>query len=413
MGARWYDPTQGAFITSDPAQAGTNWYAYASGNPVANADPSGLKDPPKVLVQEAKQWANSYYTTHATSTTTISLGDFVAAATAAATGWKTYNDFLNWAGHTLWYSTNTDNDPCSGGAPATCGQDPNGRGHQRPNPGTGTGTGPAPTPDPGNTTPGGHTPGSSTPGGGGPIVRPPAPKPLPGPIVDPNHGTGVVTAGTGSTTVVPSGSNPTSTQPTNDPGIDQPGVDIPTAGTITGPRLVSTDRDTYCFEMTPGATAECYTLEDLIRGGRIDLLRLLGYSHGVGGAGQGGSAADATNLGFSGPADAAEGNGADNPNAADALTRKLNALQNVQQGSASNRVLPDGRVRYYGPEVAARTPGRTRGASYVTEWDPSNGFVRSWMENYDAAGNVIRVHPKMLNGQILDSPHIPPLPGEC
>lgn len=73
---------------------------------------------------------------------------------------------------------------------------------------------------------------------------------------------------------------------------------------------------------------------------------------------------------------------------------------------------PDGRVRYYGAETAARTPGATRGAAYVTEWDPATGAVRSWMGNYDHAGNVVRVHPKMVNGQTVNSPHFPPTGSE-
>ncbi|GDY13288.1 hypothetical protein LBMAG53_21660 [Planctomycetota bacterium] len=43
FGARTYSPRLGGrFITRDPAQAGDNWYAYASGDPVNRWDPSGL-----------------------------------------------------------------------------------------------------------------------------------------------------------------------------------------------------------------------------------------------------------------------------------------------------------------------------------------------------------------------------------
>lgn len=100
--------------------------------------------------------------------------------------------------------------------------------------------------------------------------------------------------------------------------------------------------------------------------------------------------------------------GASSVNAADALRAKLSALQNAQKGAATTRTLPDGRIRYYGPERAATMPGPTRGASFVTEWDPKTGTVRQWMESYDHAGNVVRVHPKMLNGQELIGPHFPP-----
>jgi RHS repeat-associated protein len=136
-----------------------------------------------------------------------------------------------------------------------------------------------------------------------------------------------------------------------------------------------------------------------------------GNKHGGGGGGQ----PPTSNGGCEDPSGnpAAEDNGANNPNAAVALNRKLSALQNAQQNAASVRELPDGRIRYYGPETSARTAGPTRGASYVTEWDPGSGFVRSWLESYDRLGNVVRVHPKMLNGQALDAPHFPPIPGEC
>jgi len=104
----------------------------------------------------------------------------------------------------------------------------------------------------------------------------------------------------------------------------------------------------------------------------------------------------------------APNSGASNVNAAEALRAKLSGLQKAQNTAASSRTLPDGRIRYYGPETAASTPGRTRGASFVTEWDPKTGTVRQWMESYDQAGNLIRVHPKSINGQQVFGPHYPP-----
>jgi hypothetical protein len=100
--------------------------------------------------------------------------------------------------------------------------------------------------------------------------------------------------------------------------------------------------------------------------------------------------------------------GASNVNAADALRAKLAGLENAQKSAASARNLPDGRIRYYGPEKPAANQGPTRGASLVTEWDPKTGNVRQWMESYDYAGNVVRVHPKSINGQQVFSPHFPP-----
>ena len=41
LGARYYDPTIGRFITLDPGRDGLNWYVYAGGNPVNAIDPTG------------------------------------------------------------------------------------------------------------------------------------------------------------------------------------------------------------------------------------------------------------------------------------------------------------------------------------------------------------------------------------
>ncbi len=40
--ARYYDPSVGVFTSVDPAQDGTNWYAYCAGNPVNMNDPTGM-----------------------------------------------------------------------------------------------------------------------------------------------------------------------------------------------------------------------------------------------------------------------------------------------------------------------------------------------------------------------------------
>jgi uncharacterized Zn-binding protein involved in type VI secretion len=101
-----------------------------------------------------------------------------------------------------------------------------------------------------------------------------------------------------------------------------------------------------------------------------------------------------------------------NVNAQAALKAKLSGLQKAQQTAATTRTLPDGRVRYYTEEVPARSAGKTRGASFVTEHNPETGQTRQWMESYDQSGNVIRVHPKSINGQPVSAQHYPPTGAE-
>jgi RHS repeat-associated protein len=42
LGHRYYDAGAGRFISSDPAKAGNNWYAYCNNNPLQRTDPLGL-----------------------------------------------------------------------------------------------------------------------------------------------------------------------------------------------------------------------------------------------------------------------------------------------------------------------------------------------------------------------------------
>jgi RHS repeat-associated protein len=42
LGHRYYDASVGRFISSDPAKAGNNWYAYCANNPLRRTDRSGL-----------------------------------------------------------------------------------------------------------------------------------------------------------------------------------------------------------------------------------------------------------------------------------------------------------------------------------------------------------------------------------
>ena len=43
LGHRYYDPSIGRFLSVDPAQVGTNWYAYCDNNPLTGIDPEGLE----------------------------------------------------------------------------------------------------------------------------------------------------------------------------------------------------------------------------------------------------------------------------------------------------------------------------------------------------------------------------------
>ncbi len=100
--------------------------------------------------------------------------------------------------------------------------------------------------------------------------------------------------------------------------------------------------------------------------------------------------------------------GASAPFAAEALGRKLSALEDAQRTAMKIETLADGRVLYIGPEKPARNPGPTRGAALVTEHNPTSGQVRQYYENYNHDGSINRVHPKMIDGQVVDSIHYPP-----
>ena len=102
-------------------------------------------------------------------------------------------------------------------------------------------------------------------------------------------------------------------------------------------------------------------------------------------------------------------NSTSNVNAGVNLNSKLSGLQGAQKSAAKTTTLPDGRIRYYETEKVASTPGNTRGASFVTEYNPNTGTTRQWMESYDHSGNVVRVHPKSINGQTIKGQHYPPI----
>lgn len=103
------------------------------------------------------------------------------------------------------------------------------------------------------------------------------------------------------------------------------------------------------------------------------------------------------------------GKGAENINAGISLSKKLSQLEKAQLTATKVRILPDGRVRSYGKEIPATNPGLTRGASRVSEYNPLTGQTRSWHECYGHSGNIIRVHPKQINGQDIISLHYPPI----
>ena len=95
-------------------------------------------------------------------------------------------------------------------------------------------------------------------------------------------------------------------------------------------------------------------------------------------------------------------------NAQSALAKKLSGLEGAQNSASRTKTLPDGRIRYYEAERFARTEGRTRCNSFVTEYNPKTGSTLQWMESYDHSGNVTMVHPKSINGQSVTSQHYPP-----
>ena len=96
-----------------------------------------------------------------------------------------------------------------------------------------------------------------------------------------------------------------------------------------------------------------------------------------------------------------------NANSAVALQSKLKELEKAQARADKVIELPDGRVRYYEPLREAKNPGYTKGNRRVVEHNPQDGTIRAWEESYNHTGRVIRVHPKTINGQKLESQHYP------
>jgi hypothetical protein len=65
-----------------------------------------------------------------------------------------------------------------------------------------------------------------------------------------------------------------------------------------------------------------------------------------------------------------------NVNAQAAMNAKMSGLQKAQNIAVRTEHIPDGRIRYYEVERRSKIPGPTRGASYVTEYNPKTGDVR-------------------------------------
>jgi RHS repeat-associated protein len=61
LGHRYYDASVGRFISSDPAKAGDNWYAYCNNSPLTQADPQGLDGDDRVTRSEKITADPNYY----------------------------------------------------------------------------------------------------------------------------------------------------------------------------------------------------------------------------------------------------------------------------------------------------------------------------------------------------------------
>ncbi len=75
LGHRYYDPSIGRFLSSDPAQAGTNWYAYCDNNPLIGCDPTGLATTTPTTGTKPGSSGGGLASTIGTISTTITLAD--------------------------------------------------------------------------------------------------------------------------------------------------------------------------------------------------------------------------------------------------------------------------------------------------------------------------------------------------
>lgn len=60
--------------------------------------------------------------------------------------------------------------------------------------------------------------------------------------------------------------------------------------------------------------------------------------------------------------------------------------------------LQNGKTRYYGETIPAKTQGEMAGRRTVREWDPATGNKRTWHETLDHDGNVRQVRPEFNDG---------------
>ncbi len=83
---RYYDPTQGRFITEDPIRDGTNWYVYCENNPVMFVDRCGLSADSNIK-SAYNAWQGGYITyNHYADNVRLNGG------TPIRSGWATGNN---------------------------------------------------------------------------------------------------------------------------------------------------------------------------------------------------------------------------------------------------------------------------------------------------------------------------------
>jgi RHS repeat-associated protein len=67
-------------------------------------------------------------------------------------------------------------------------------------------------------------------------------------------------------------------------------------------------------------------------------------------------------------------------------------------GKAGAKILENGKIRYYGETIKAKTKGEMAGRRYVHEFDATKNNSRGWHEVLDHDGNVRQVRPEFGDG---------------